>query len=66
MLHKTFIQNDRNGTKAAAVTAVEVLTESCAEPCRVEYVILDRPFYYAIIDCKTGLPVFMGVVNYVN
>lgn len=66
VLHKTYIDLDRNGTKAAAVTAIEVKTEGCAEPSRVETVILDRPFYYAIIDCKTGLPVFMGVVNSVN
>lgn len=66
ILHKTYIELDRKGTKAAAVTAVEVDTESAAEPVRYESVILDRPFYYAIIDCKTGLPVFMGVVNTVN
>lgn len=66
ILHKTYIELDRKGTKAAAVTAVEVATESCAEPVRYESVYLNRPFYYAIVDCKTGLPVFMGVVNTVN
>lgn len=66
VLHKTYIQHDRNGTKAAAVTTVEIDNETCAAPCEVEIVTLDRPFYYAIIDCKTGLPVFMGVVNSVN
>lgn len=66
VIHKTYIELDRNGTKAAAVTAVEVRAEGCAEPSRVETVILDRPFYYAIIDCETGLPVFMGAVNSVN
>ncbi len=66
IFHKTYISLDRNGTKAAAVTAVEVANDSCAMPDRVETVILDRPFYYAIIDCNTGLPVFMGVVNSVN
>lgn len=66
VLHKTYISLDRNGTKAAASTAVEVLTEGCAEPDRVETVILDRPFYFAIVDCDTGLPVFMGVLNSVN
>ena len=63
VLHKTYIKNDRYGTKAAAVTAVEIKNETACEPSTIEKVILDRPFYYAIIDCKTGLPVFMGVVN---
>ncbi len=66
VLHKTYIELDRKGTKASAATAVEMTKESCSEPDRYETVILDRPFYYAIIDCKTGLPVFMGVVNSVN
>ena len=63
VLHKTFIQLDRHGTKAAAVTSVEIVSESCAEFEEPEYVILDRPFIYSIIDTETGLPIFMGVLN---
>ncbi len=64
VLHKTFIQVDREGTKAAAVTAVEMCCESVAiEEKPPKQVILDRPFIYAIIDTQTGLPVFMGAVN---
>lgn len=63
VLHKTFIQVDRHGTKAAAVTSVEMVTESCAEYEEPEYVILDRPFIYSIIDTETGLPIFIGVLN---
>ena len=63
VLHKTFIQVDRHGTKAAAVTSVEMVSESCAEYEEPEYVILDRPFIYSIIDTETGLPIFIGVLN---
>ncbi len=63
VLHKTFIQVDRHGTKAAAVTSVEMVSESCAEYVEPEYVILDRPFIYSIIDTETGLPIFIGVLN---
>ncbi len=63
VLHKTFIQVDRLGTKAAAATTVEMVSESCEEVCEVEYVILDRPFIYSIIDTNTGLPIFIGVLN---
>lgn len=65
VLHKTHIQVDRAGTKAAAVTAVEMQKASdvemdVTEPPRV---YLNRPFVYAIVDTETGLPVFLGAVN---
>ena len=65
VLHKTHIEVDRKGTRAAAVTAV-VVTEGCTseEPYIPPiYVILDRPFIYGIIDNATGLPVFLGCMN---
>ena len=65
VIHKTHIEVDRKGTKAAAVTAIE-MTEGCtAEAPDVQYinVILDRPFIYGIIDNETGLPIFLGCVN---
>lgn len=65
VLHKTHIEVDADGTKAAAATAVEV-TADCAEEEPVEeikYVYLDKPFLYMIIDCKENLPIFIGTVN---
>jgi len=64
VLHKTYIEIDRTGTKAAASTAVVMTTKGVSED--MEYVILDRPFIYAIIDTETGLPVFLGVLNTVK
>lgn len=68
ILHKTFIELDESGTRAAAVTAIEMKNEACAivdyeEP---KQVILDRPFVFAIVDTETGQPVFMGTVNSVQ
>jgi serpin B len=58
VLHKTFIEVDEIGTRAAAVTVVEVNDESAGdEPM---YVTLDRPFVFAIVDNATNLPVFLG------
>lgn len=65
VLHKTHIEMTQAGTRAAAVTAVEVLAESAA-PKKIVDVKLDRPFVYYIIDSKTNLPLFMGVVTEVN
>lgn len=62
VFHKTFIQVDRHGTRAAAVTSIQM--ETCGisvEPTKT--VILDRPFVYAIVDTATGLPIFIGAVN---
>lgn len=68
ILHKTYIELDESGTKAAAVTAVEMQKNSAAivdfeEP---KQVILDRPFVFAIVDMETGQPVFIGTVNTVE
>ena len=62
VLHKTHIELDRNGTKAAAVTAV-IMEAAAAVTEKEVNVSLTRPFLYAIIDTETGIPVFMGAVN---
>ncbi len=66
IIHKTHIELDRTGTKAAAVTIVEINSESAAEPAEVKEVILDRPFAFAIIDTETNIPLFIGTVNSIN
>lgn len=59
VLHKTYIEVDEQGTKAAATTAVVALeTAMEAEP---KEVILDRSFVYAIVEDETEIPLFFGV-----
>lgn len=58
VLHKTFISVDERGTKAGAVTSVEMKTTGML----MDTVVLDRPFVYAIIDNATSLPIFIGTV----
>ena len=62
IIHKTHIEDDRTGTKAAAVTAIEV-DAACAEEPEFKTVNCDRPFVYAIVDIKTMTPIFIGTVN---
>lgn len=62
VLHKTHIELDNNGTKAAAATAV-IAKAGSAFHGEVTQVILDRPFLYALTDTTTGLPLFIGVVK---
>ena len=60
VLHKTFISVDELGTKAGAVTKVQMNDESA--PMSEWVVTLNRPFVYMIIDNETMLPIFIGTV----
>lgn len=59
--HKTFIRVDEKGTEAAAVTSVGMT--ATAMPMEVQKVVFDRPFVYGIVDVKTGIPLFMGIME---
>ena len=61
VLHKTFVDVNEEGTRAAAATTVS-MDGAAAPGGPVEYheVILDRPFVYLIMDLRCGLPVFVG------
>ena len=63
--HKTHIEVDRKGTKAAAVTTVEV-DGAEMQPSEPKTVICDRPYAYAIVDTVSMNPIFIGTVNSVN
>jgi serpin B len=64
IIHKTHIEVDRQGTRAAAVTVVEVDKCMAVAPAADPVIInLDRPFVYAIVDNETGVPVFLGCMN---
>ena len=60
VLHKTFISVDERGTKAGAVTKVEMNDERIMIDSY--QVHLDRLFVYAVVDNETGLPIFLGTV----
>jgi len=59
--HKTFIDVNEAGTEAAAATSIGVTTTSMPvdPPFRM---IVDRPFFYAICDNRTGTILFMGTI----
>ncbi len=64
VIHKTHIEVNAKGTRAAAVTAI-TLDARGAMPVEKEirHVVCDRPFAYAIVDTETMAPVFIGTVN---
>lgn len=65
VIQKTHIELDEKGTKAAAVTIIDMKCETTAvQPVRQKKeVILNRPFLFAIMDTETGTPVFTGILN---
>lgn len=65
IIQKTYIYVDPKGTRAGALTIVMVATKS-ADDSTDKSVILNRPFVYAIVDSKTNIPIFMGVVSDLN
>ena len=62
VVHKTFIDLDENGTKAAAATMVAMASGE-AMIDEIREVNFDRPFIYCIFDTQTYVPVFIGAVN---
>lgn len=63
VLHRSHIEVDREGTKAAAATAVKMRTNAVAvEPEHIT-ITLDRPFVYMILDKNSNIPVFIGTVQ---
>ncbi len=68
ILHKTYIAVNELGTEATAATEMSMAAEAAEEDSGLEiyYVYLNRPFIYAIVEDRTNVPVFIGVVNEVG
>lgn len=58
---KAVVYVDEEGTKAAAVTEVELRTKN-AEP-EPQNVFFCEPFLYMIMDMETNVPLFMGIMD---
>ena len=58
---KAYLEVDEKGTEAAAVTSVEMRATSM--PLADLNLQFDRPFIYGIIDTRTGLPLFLGLME---
>ncbi|MDO5156497.1 MAG: serpin family protein [Eubacteriales bacterium] len=68
IVHKTHIELDENGTRAAAATIV--ISKATAMPNKnvmvEKYVYLDRPFVFVIMDNEHNTPLFIGAVHSVT
>ena len=59
---KAWAEVNEEGTVAAAVTSVGVLTAAVQQPREKFVMKVDRPFFFAIRDMQTGVVLFMGSV----
>jgi serpin B len=62
VVHQAFIDVDEEGTEAAAATAVVFLRAAFVRQPPAKRVVFtaDRPFLFAVVDTRTGLPLFLG------
>lgn len=59
VIHKTFIEVAEQGTRAGAVTAVE-MNDGGSAPTEIKEVYLNRPFLYMLVDRENNVPFFIG------
>ena len=66
VIHKTYIQVGEKGTKAGAVTAIQMVGAMDPGQEEIKEVYLDRPFVYMLIDCENNVPFFIGTMMSVD
>lgn len=62
VLHKTFVEVNEEGTEAAAATAVVMRLTAVEQRPAPFIMIVDRPFFLAIRDEKSGTVLFLGSI----
>ena len=61
---KAFVEVTEEGTEAAAVTTIELESNGMVmDPPKPFEMIVDRPFLFTIVDSRSGMILFIGVVN---
>jgi serpin B len=62
VIHKTFVEVDEEGTKAAAATSVQMPGDAAPRPVTPFDMVVDRPFFCAIVDRETNTILFLGAI----
>jgi serine protease inhibitor len=62
VLHKTVLEVDEKGTRAAAATAVSLTKGAMKAPSAPFNMVVDRPFLCAICDDQTKAILFVGAI----
>lgn len=59
---KSFLKVDEEGTEAAAVTQIGMVGAAAPPPGEPFEMVVDRPFFLAIVDSETNTILFMGAI----
>ena len=62
VIHEAIVEVNEEGTEAAAATAVEMKLTSVRVEEDPFVMVIDRPFFFAIRDNRTGSVLFMGSI----
>ena len=62
VLQSTYWKVDEEGSEAAAVTTTGIRTAAAARPEQPFRMIVDRPFFCAIEDRRSGALLFIGAI----
>ncbi len=62
VLQSTYWKVDEEGAEAAAVTSIGVRAAAVARPVKPFRMIVDRPFFCAIEDSRSGALLFVAAV----
>jgi serine protease inhibitor len=62
VLQSTYWKVDEEGSEAAAVTTIGIRATAVARPEQPFRMIIDRPFFCAIIDQRSGALLFVGAI----
>lgn len=60
---KALIEVNEEGTEAAAATVLAMADNIAMPPTKPFEMIVDRPFLFAIVDARSEMILFMGLVN---
>lgn len=63
VIHEAMIEVDETETEAAAVTAITDVPISWRKTDPIPVFRVDHPFYFLLVERKTGLIAFMGQVT---
>jgi serine protease inhibitor len=63
VLHKTFLEVDEEGSTAAAVTGIQMMTSAMMRPKEEFNLVFNRPFLTAIVDVKSATILFLGIIG---
>lgn len=63
VLQSTYWKVDEEGSEAAAVTSTQIRATAVARPTQPFRMIVDRPFFCAILDQRSGVLLFIGAIH---